>query len=173
MKVIDLSKPLFSDMAVYPGDPEVNIERIHSHEEAGWELRRLTMGTHSGTHVDAFSHMHKGKASIDEIAIERFLGEAQVVYLEEEWPSRIGLFFTEKIGIEKLQQLIDAKPTFVGGELTEELERVLLGRDIITYTDLVRLEELPKHTSFTFYGLPLNIQDGDGSPVRAIAILKD
>lgn len=173
MKVIDLSRPLYSGMAIYPGDPEVNIDLVHTHEENGWELRKLNLGTHTGTHVDAFSHMHKEKASLDEISIENFFGEAQVVWVEKDWPKNKGLFFTEKIDMAYFGKLIDAHPKFVGGELTEELERALLKEEIITYTDLIHLESIPKHTTFTFYGLPLNIQNGDGSPVRAIAILEE
>jgi len=58
MKVIDLSLPIYYGMEVFPGDPEVNIETIHTHENEGWELRKISMGSHTGTHVDAFSHMH-------------------------------------------------------------------------------------------------------------------
>lgn len=44
---------------------------------------------------------------------------------------------------------------------------------MITYTDLVNLEDLPYNQSFTFYGLPLKIKNGDGSPVRAMAIFDE
>jgi kynurenine formamidase len=53
------------------------------------------------------------------------------------------------------------------------LERALLGKKIITYTGLVNLESLPKESNFMFYGFPLKIQSGDGSPVRAIAMVED
>ena len=60
-----------------------------------------------------------------------------------------------------------------GGMITEELERALLKNKIVTYTGLVNLECLPKQETFIFYGLPLKIKSGDGSPVRAIAIIED
>lgn len=172
MKIVDLSMPLHTGMEVFPGDPEVKMDVVHTYEKNGWELRNLSFGTHTGTHVDAFSHMHQGMASVDQIPVERFLGEAQVVEHSKEWPKNIGLFFTEKVGLESLSKLLEARPRFVGGELTEELERALLKREIITYTHLVNLEKLTKHSSFTFYGLPLKIQKGDGSPVRAIAVVE-
>jgi len=53
------------------------------------------------------------------------------------------------------------------------LERALLGNNIITYTGLVNLELIPKVRTFIFYGLPLKIKGGDGSPVRAIAIIEN
>ena len=69
--------------------------------------------------------------------------------------------------------MIECKPGFVGGNITVDLERALLSNEIITYTNLVNLELLPKDKTFMFYGLPLKIKDGDGSPVRAIAIIED
>lgn len=171
MKVIDLSIPLYSGMEVYPGDPEVEISVIQAHEQDGWELRHLRMGSHTGTHVDAYSHMHPNKASLDEIPIERFFGEAQVVEIAQKWPSEMGLLFNEEMAIEMLDRILESKPRFVGGNMTEELERALLEREIITYTGLVNLEQIPNQTTCMFYGLPLKIKNGDGSPVRAIAIL--
>ena len=173
MKVIDLSQSLYTNMEVFPGDPEVKIDLVHTHEKNTWELKHISMGSHTGTHVDAYSHMHRGKETLDEIAIERFFGKAQVVEPYEVWPSSVGLFFIEEIGIGGLNRIIDSNPGFVGGNITEELERELLGNNIITYTGLVNLELIAKYKTFMFYGLPLKIKDGDGSPVRAIAVIED
>lgn len=173
MKVIDLSMPIYSGMEVFPGDPEVNIEAIHTHEKEGWELRKISMGSHTGTHVDAFSHMHDDGSSLSELPLERFFGKAQVVCLTDQWPTEQGLFFIEEIGIDWFEELLAARPPFVGGEITEELERALLKNDVITYTDLVNLKQIPRGKTFMFYGLPLNIQEGDGSPVRAMAMIEE
>lgn len=59
------------------------------------------------------------------------------------------------------------------GNITEDLERELLGSGIITYTRLINLELIPKEKTFIFYGLPLRIKSGDGSPVRVIAVIGD
>lgn len=171
MKIIDLSTPIYSGMPVYPGDPVVKITLEHTYEEQGWALRQMTLGSHTGTHVDAYSHMHQGKASIDQIPLERFFGRAQVVERSGEWPSGNGLFFTEEIDVDCLARLLKSDPNFVGGKLTEALERALLQAEIITYTDLVNLEQIPIGQDFTFFGFPLKIKEGDGSPVRAVAIL--
>ena len=173
MKVIDLSMPLYTGMDVFQGDPEVEIDVVHTYERHTWELRRLNMGSHTGTHVDAFSHMHEGKQTLDEIPIERFFGKAQVVEVCQDWPKEVGLFFIEEIGIEELDRIIDSNPGFVGGNIPEDLERALLGKEIITYTSLINLELIPKGKKFMFYGLPLKIKFGDGSPVRAIAIIEN
>lgn len=173
MKIIDLSTPLFTDMNVFPGDPVVKIEVIHTHDKETWELRHLSMGSHIGTHVDAFSHMHQGAENLDAMPLENFCGTAQVVTINQLWPQKTGLFFIDEVGIEEASRIIASQPKFVGGNITEELERTLLGKKIITYTGLVNLESLPREKSFMFYGFPLKIQAGDGSPVRAVAMIED
>ena len=173
MRVIDLSTPIYAGMKVFPGDPEVKIEVVHTYNENTWELRQLSMGSHTGSHVDAYSHMHKDKETLDHIPIERFFGQAQVVDDSIDWPKETGLFFIEEVGLEVFNRIIELNPKFVGGNIREELERALLGKRIITYTRLINLELIPKGETFMFYGLPLKIKSGDGSPVRAIAILEE
>lgn len=173
MKVIDLSTEIYTGMEVYPGDPDVSIEIVNTIENDNWELRYLKLGTHTGTHVDAFSHMHVGMKTIDEIPIENFFGTARVVGAEDDWGLGFGLFFMEEMTTHDFERIVDSKPKFVGGNIDEELERKLLSKEIITYTGLVNLDKVPRNTDFVFYGLPLKIRSGDGSPVRAIAIIEE
>lgn len=172
MKVIDLSTPLYTGMDVFPGDPQVKIEIVHTIENQNWELREISMGSHVGTHVDAYSHMHSGKETLDQIDLERFFGRAQVVSSLEDMPKETGLLFIEETGLEVFGDIAALDPGFVGGNITEDLERALLGVGIITYTGLINLELIPKGKTFMFYGLPLRIKSGDGSPVRAMAVLE-
>lgn len=172
-KSIDLTEPLHADMDVYPGDPRPSFEIIHTHEDHSWELRKLCLGSHTGTHVDAFSHMHHGGKTLDDIPLEQFYGKAVRVQSDSVFPEKTGLLFAEEIGIELLDSLLEARPPFVGGELSEDLERALLGKEIVTYTGLVNVRELPLLTPFLFIGLPLKIKGGDGSPVRAVALLEE
>lgn len=53
------------------------------------------------------------------------------------------------------------------------MERKLLQAGILTMAGLVHMDQLPKNSPFMFYGVPLNIKDGDGSPIRAFAILDE
>lgn len=171
MKIVDLSMSIHSDMEVYPGDPQVKIELNHTYKSHGWQLRNIVMSTHSGSHVDAFSHMHKDMESIDKISLDRFFGKAQLVSSIDEFIPKIGLIFNEDVDLNILDKLLVAKPNFVGGKLSEDLEKALLKNKIVTYTNLINLDQLPKNKTFMFYGLPLKIKDGDGSPVRAIAVI--
>ncbi|AXF55540.1 cyclase family protein [Salicibibacter kimchii] len=171
MEIIDLTKTVSDGMPVYPGDPAVNIGMATTVKENGYEVRSLRMGSHTGTHVDAFSHMHEGMASLGDIPLTQFCGKAMRVTPTMELPNRIGLFFATEVREDVLEKILAASPPFVGGALSEELESLLLKNQIVTYTDLEKLEMLPIGEAFTFFGLPLKIKNGDGSPVRAIAVV--
>ncbi|WP_127586336.1 cyclase family protein [Paenibacillus koleovorans] len=174
MRVIDLSLPIEDGMSVYPGDPVVKVQVVHTYEQHTWELRQLSLGSHTGTHVDAPSHMHPGAATLDKLPLERFFGVSRLVKVADAaWPEGRGLFFANAVGLECYDRLAALRPPFVGGELSEELERALLGIDVITYTGLRGLERLPEGTDFQFYGFPLRLAGGDGSPVRAVAIIEE
>lgn len=171
MKIIDLTMLITNNMEVYPGDPEVKVEVFSTIKENGWELRKLSMGSHTATHVDAFSHMDNYGKNLEQISLDRFFGEAQLVSIEDDFPLNIGLLFDEEVSIEMLEKILVAKPNFVGGNITLALERELLKNEVVTYTNLVNLKQLPLHETFMFYGFPLRINEGDGSPVRAVAIV--
>ena len=171
MRIIDLSQPLQSGMRVYPGDPAVDIKVVQDRAESGWELRALSMGSHTGTHVDAFSHAHATGKNLDEIPLNRFIGKAICISASQTLPVEIGLIFNEHIVLSQLKNILKISPPFVGGpSLDEDLERELLGNEILTFDGLANLDELPLGDPFTFCGLPLKITDGDGSPIRAVAM---
>ncbi|KPI82709.1 hypothetical protein ABL78_8278 [Leptomonas seymouri] len=173
MRVVDLSVPLYDGMAVYEGDPAVRITTVRTRERDGWEVRQLQMGSHTGTHVDAPTHMHEGGASLDEIPLDRFFGPAVVASVTDTvFPADCGLLFYEEVPASCVPLMLAAHARFVGGPLSEEAERLLLAASVVTYTDLVNVEELAGK-SFTFYGFPLRIRGGDGSPVRAVAVVGD
>ncbi|OGM29949.1 hypothetical protein A2630_03875 [Candidatus Woesebacteria bacterium RIFCSPHIGHO2_01_FULL_44_10] len=176
MKIVDLSQSLYSGMDVYPGDPEVKIEQVHSLDKEGWRLRYLQFSTHIGTHADAFSHMDKSGATIDKMSIDKFIGKTVLVYPVETFPKGVGLAFRSgMLGLDIFQKIIDAKPLFVvAGDKSDfelELERKLLQAGILTMAGLINMEKLPRGKPFMFYGVPLKIKDGDGSPIRAFAVL--
>jgi kynurenine formamidase len=176
MKIIDLSQPLFDKMPVYPGDPEVHIEQIHNLDREGWRLRYLQFSTHIGTHADAFAHMDEKGTTIDNIPLEKYIGKTILVSMDDDFPKEIGLAFKKgKLDLDLFEKIKEASPLFViignTAELEVELERKLLQSGILTITDLVNMDELPENKEFMFYGVPLKIKDGDGSPIRAFAIL--
>lgn len=176
MKVIDLSQTLVSNMPVYPGDPQVKIKQVHFLKKQGWRLRKLSFGSHTGTHVDAFAHMDTEGQTVDKIPLKKFFGQAKIVFINGSFPKNTGLIFKEgKLKINLFTKIKKACPLFVAvgdqAEMSVALEKQLLRAKILTFTDLVNLDKLPEKNIFKFFGAPLKIKDGDGSPIRAFAIV--
>src|SRR3990172_8772516 len=177
MKIIDLSQPLYSGMDVYPGDPEVKIEQIHTLDKEGWRLKYLQFSTHIGTHADAFAHMDKNGETIDKMPIDKFIGKTILVRTSGTFPKAVGLAFRDgMLGLDIFKKIVDAKPLFVvaGGtcDFELEMERKLLQAGVLTMAGLVNMDKLPVGKTFMFYGVPQKIKDGDGSPIRAFAVLE-
>jgi kynurenine formamidase len=78
-RLVDLSVPVGVGTVVYPGDPEPVLEPHSTIERDGFNLLRVSMGSQTGTHVDAPYHFDEATARLDELPLERFLGPAVVV----------------------------------------------------------------------------------------------
>ena len=76
MKIIDISVSTHPGMAIYPGDPKV---RFRSWPGKKWGLTEITMGTHTGTHVDAPRHVFREGKGIDKIPLAKFIGPCRVI----------------------------------------------------------------------------------------------
>lgn len=176
MKIIDLSLPLYDGMPVYPGDPEVEIKQVHILAKQGWNLLTLFLNTHLGTHVNVPLHMVEKGKGLDDLSLDNFYGSAVVYDGADTIKSDIGVIFRDQnIDEQIVKFLLKNKPKFVGlsaqHEFDIEIEKELLEAGIISYENLINTEELPIGKQFLFYGFPLKIKYGDGSPVRAVAII--
>lgn len=78
-KIIDISLPLSNATVVYPNNVPLTIE-THAHmPEATTHLSKITMGTHTGTHIDAPMHAVIDAPTLDQIPLEIFVGVCRVV----------------------------------------------------------------------------------------------
>jgi len=77
--VYDVTVPLVPGLPVYPGDPPFEIEPLQRLGSAPFSLSRMSLATHTGTHVDAPAHFLPGGATIDSLPLEILLGKARVV----------------------------------------------------------------------------------------------
>jgi arylformamidase len=75
----DVTIPLTAGLPVYPGDPPFEIESLQVAGADAFGLSRMSLGTHTGTHVDAPAHFVPEGASIDALALEILTGKARVV----------------------------------------------------------------------------------------------
>jgi len=80
-KIIDISRPIFSGMIVYPSNPEVDFELTQEAGDGNNALTRMTLGTHTGAHIDSPRHIHADGAGTDSYDLELMNGEAEVVDL--------------------------------------------------------------------------------------------
>ncbi len=81
--VIDISPSLRSDMPVYPGNPDYSIRKVRDVAAGAHStLSEVTMGTHTGTHVDAPAHFIAGASLLEQMPLSALVGEARVIALD-------------------------------------------------------------------------------------------
>ena len=78
MTIIDLAQPVTHDGFNCPAHPPVRIDRIADHPTDGWRMERLTLASHTGSHLDAPLHKIAGGASIDQLPLATFVGPAVI-----------------------------------------------------------------------------------------------
>ena len=130
-------------------------------------MSRIEMNLHDGTHVNAPIHMAVGGKTLDDLPLNRFSGKC-VLFTENILikPDTGVIFTTRNIDMALAQQLVQTPPKFIG--LSDQfkfdiaVEKFLLEHDIVSYENLANTDKLPQ--TFIFYGFPLKIKDGDGSP---------
>ncbi|KAJ7163471.1 putative cyclase [Mycena crocata] len=86
MQIVDLSHSLKPGMQVYPGDPVFSCSSAASIEKDGYAVQALSMGSHTGTHVDAPSHFFADGKTIEQIPLSTFVGPALVIPLTHKKP---------------------------------------------------------------------------------------
>ena len=130
-EIIDLSQEIYTGMPVFPDLPEVELSMHISHGH--WDgiddsadpapsVNHISMGEHTGTHVDALNHMHR-----------RHKGQSI-----ETMP--LSMFYTEAICLDlsfrTLNELIEIPD--LEKALKESGEEIKPGDTILLYTDHYR-----------------------------------
>jgi arylformamidase len=83
--VIDISLPISSRMIVYEGDPGVDITpRLEIARGDTANVSLLSMGSHTGTHVDAPAHFIDGGATVEALPLDTLIGPALVATVTSE-----------------------------------------------------------------------------------------
>lgn len=85
-------------MPVYPGDPDVVINQIHSIPKEGWSLRTLSLTTHTGTHANAPIHMDVKGKTLNLIPLDRFTGPCVIYHPNTVFNQTTGVFFLALFG---------------------------------------------------------------------------
>ncbi|MGV3774583.1 MAG: cyclase family protein [Verrucomicrobiales bacterium] len=77
---IDITVPIKTGMVHWPGDPDIEVSSILSMEKgAVCNVSRLSMGSHTGTHMDAPRHFIANGKTLDKMPLDATIGPARVV----------------------------------------------------------------------------------------------
>ncbi|MET3193573.1 arylformamidase [Bacillus sp. OAE603] len=82
MSLIDISRRLQNGMPVWPGDTNFSFELSWTKEESGSvNVGKLTLSTHTGTHIDAPFHFDENGIKVIDLDPNLYVGEARVIEL--------------------------------------------------------------------------------------------
>lgn len=195
MKVYDISQEVFS-CKVFPGDPSPERHvMMQISEGAICNLTAIGMCAHNGTHVDAPYHFLNDGKTIDQVALERFVGQAYVAEHEGEIRAEDAM---EILGKARSIDTQAAKRILVKGNavMTEEAARVFAEAGILLFgneSQTVGPEDAPMAVHLIMLGAeivllegirlgdvdegayflscaPINLGGADGAPCRAILV---
>ena len=207
MIVIDLSHTITQDMPVYPGLDQPQIEQATTIEDDGFAEKILRFYSHTGTHLDAPAHIRADGATLNEMAVNTYCGNAICLDVQEKtidvshlepyrnklntvdfvlvktgwsryWGSEAYFHGYPVLTQEAAQYLQEFSLKGIGfdtisadreDDTSFPIHQIILKKMIIV-ENLTNLEQLPE-AAFFFSCLPLKIQEADGSPTRAVALL--
>ena len=79
MRIIDLSHTISKEMPVYPGTPLPELAPVLTLAAHGFGETMLQMLSHTGTHIDAPSHMIESAPGLDDFSVDKFFGLALII----------------------------------------------------------------------------------------------
>jgi arylformamidase len=85
MKIFDITLTITPELPVWPGDPAVQLERVSKIEDgANANVSRVSMGVHTGTHIDAPYHfINESTVTVEQLSLEVLTGIAHVYHLPD------------------------------------------------------------------------------------------
>jgi arylformamidase len=127
-KIIDLTKVLDENLPIYKedtySDPPLQIETWCTVQEQGYRVSRLSMGTQTGTHIDAPSHFVVNGATLDALPLQSLMGRYQYIDVDQitqEKVKDLGLHWDKNVSI-----LFLASSEHSKSRISEELFSALL-----------------------------------------------
>ena len=132
MPIYDVTVPVSNELPTWPSDPGVEITDYRSFAAGdGVNVSMLSLGAHTGTHVDAPAHFIEGAGKVESLSLDALIGEAAIIEVPE--------------------QLRAIDEAFVQKHFVPGTERVLFK----TRNSAFWSEPEPQfHTDFTYLDLP-------------------
>lgn len=99
MIIKDISTPLRPEgFPVWPGHDPLAMRLTQSHEDGhGVQLTQLSIGCHTGTHLDAPRHFVAGGGLVTELDMKVLLGPARVVHYKGDGPIPLSFFEEQEL----------------------------------------------------------------------------
>ena len=172
MKIYDVSIGLHPGITVYPGDPVFLKTPMKAGESY---ISALSLGTHTGTHIDAPAHYFPDGKTVDHIEFDKLIIPTEVVT----WP---------RMPAKKCQAVIFRNAAPLSMEIAEKLLRdgvrtvgcdtLSIGNDevhhLLLKEEVVIIEMLDlsgiSDGMYQMIALPLKIEGADASPARVILL---
>jgi arylformamidase len=82
-RIYDITLPIGSGLPVWPGDPEVVVSPEATIAADGFNTSVMSLGSHTGTHVDAPWHFLENGTRLDDIPIGRWSGLCHVARIPD------------------------------------------------------------------------------------------
>lgn len=79
MRVIDLTHTIAEGMPVYPGTEPPVFRPANTYERDGFRETKISLYTHTGTHMDPPAHLYPDGTTLDRFPPEQFIGKALVI----------------------------------------------------------------------------------------------
>ena len=199
LKVIDLTKPLDENLEIYAEgaykDPDLGIETWCTIESQGYHVSKLSLGTQTGTHIDAPAHFFSGGATLDKLPIDQLIGVYFLINLDPIVPSTSStkltsgytgqniLFFSSsqdtasltKTQLNSLFELnanvwavVGAVHVFDEGPLYFHQQLARSGIFLIEDLDSQAAQSVPPNG--TLIALPMHLQGTSGAPCRVVIV---
>ena len=187
MKLYDITQELFS-CKVFPGDPAPEKQTLSTIAAGGlYNLISFSMCAHNGTHVDAPSHFIQEGKTVDQLALETFVGtcflarhtgdvtaaDAEAILRKAQGAPRILIAGKATVTAEAARVFAAGSILLLGNESQTvgpenapmEVHKILLGQGIALLEGIV-LKDIPQGHYF-LSAAPLNLAGAEGSPCRA------
>ncbi len=175
---IDISVPLREGIEVWPGDPPLRFSSVASlARDDSSNVTAVSLGLHTGTHIDAPRHYLEHGATIDQMPFEAMIGPARIVDLSEPSlsPQRGERLLFRKgraAGLsEDLARRLAAAGILMAGidALTigsDAVHRILLEAGVWILENLDLAEAAPG--AYDLLCLPLRIPGAEAAPARVL-----
>ncbi len=170
MRIVDLSHTVSPNMPVYPGTEQPIFITGCSIEEFGFLEKKITMYSHTGTHVDAPAHLIKDADTLDLMAIEHFHGAALMLNFENDKSKTIDVSSLEPY--EKEIEIIDFLLIHTGWSKHWGTEKYFSGYTVLTFEAANWLSEF-QLKGFGLDTISADISDTDDDPSHKILLKKN